>query len=79
MPTRLRDLTDTDLQNLNSTKNKYVLRYSASADKFVLVTADQVLSTSSEDSDLPDDFVAQVEKEVDVNNITFSGLDGGTF
>jgi hypothetical protein len=78
MPTRLRDLTDTDLQNLDSTKNKYVMRYSASADKFVLVTADQVLSTSSEDNDLPDDFVTQVEQEVDINNIVF-GIDGGTF
>jgi len=77
MPTRLRDLTDTDLQNLNSTKNKYVMRYSASADKFDIIPADTIVSAAS--TNIPDDFVAQVEEEVDVNNITFSGLDGGTF
>lgn len=77
MPTRLRDLTDTDLQNLNSTKNKYVMRYSASADKFDIISADTIVSASS--TNIPDNFVTQVEEEVDVNNITFAGLDGGTF
>ena len=77
MPTRLRDLTDTDLQNLNSTKNKYVMRYSASADKFDIISADTIVSAAS--TNIPDNFVTQVEQEVDVNNITFAGLDGGTF
>jgi len=77
MPTRLRDLTDTDLQNLNSTKNKYVMRYSASSDKFDIVPADTIVSASS--TNIPDDFVAQVEQEVDTAKIGFLGLDGGTF
>jgi len=77
MPTRLRDLTDTDLQNLNSTKNKYVMRYSASADKFDVTSADTIVSAAS--TNIPDDFVTQVEEEINLNNIAFAGIDGGTF
>lgn len=77
MPTRLRDLTNTDLQNLNSTKNKYVLRYSASSDKFDIISTDTIVSAAS--TALPDSFVTQVEQEIDVNKVTFRGLDGGTF
>ena len=67
MPTRLRDLTDTDLQNLNSTKNKYVMRYSASADKFDIIPADTIVSAAS--TNIPDDFVAQVEEEVELCSV----------
>jgi len=77
MPTRLRDLTNTDLQNLNSAKNKYVMRYSASSDKFDVISVDTIVSAAS--TNIPDDFVGQVEEEVDVNNIGFAGLDAGTF
>jgi hypothetical protein len=79
MPTRVRDLKDTDLQDLNNSKNKYVLRYNANFDKFDVVSVDSILSETSTDSDVPDDFVTQVEEEIDVNNIAFAVLDGGTF
>lgn len=79
MPTRVRDLNDTDLQNLNNSKNKYVLRYNADLDKFDVVSVDSILSETSTDSDVPDDFVTKVEDQVDVNNIGFSGVDAGTF
>lgn len=79
MPTRVRDLNDTDLQNLNNSKNKYVLRYNADLDKFDVVSVDSILSETSTDSDVPDDFVTQVEDQVNVNNIGFSGVDAGTF
>ena len=79
MPTRVRDLNDTDLQNLNNSKNKYVLRYNADLDKFDVVSVDSILSETSTDLDVPDDFVTQVEDQVNVNNIGFSGVDAGTF
>ena len=77
MPRRMRDLSDTDLGTLNSTKNKYVMRYSASSGKFDIVNVDTIISAAS--TSIPDQFVTQVEAEVDTNNISFSGLDGGTF
>lgn len=73
----MRDLSDTDLGTLNSTKNKYVMRYSASSGKFDIVNVDTIISAAS--TSIPDQFVTQVEAEVDINKIAFSGLDGGTF
>jgi hypothetical protein len=75
MPTRLRDLNDTDFDPLNESKNKNVVRYNHSTGKFDVISADDVLSTSTEP---PQDFIDVVESEIDVNN-TFTGIDGGTF
>jgi len=76
MPTRLRDLNDTDFDPLNESKNKNVMRYNHSTGKFDVIPADDVLSTSTEP---PQDFIDVVESEIDVNNITFTGIDGGSF
>ena len=76
MPTRLRDLNDTDFDPLNQSKNKNVMRYNHSTGKFDVIPADDVLSTSIEP---PQDFIDVVESEIDVNNITFTGIDGGSF
>lgn len=78
MPTRFRDLNDTDFNPLNQSKNKNVIRYNHSTGKFDMIDADIVLSKASE-TPLPDDFVDTVESEIDVNNITFTGIDGGVF
>lgn len=77
MPTRLRDLTDTDLQNLNNSKNKFVLKYNSSTNLFDLVSADGIISGAT--PSIPQDFIDQAEEEIDPNNINFSGLDAGTF
>jgi len=76
MPTRLRDLNDTDFGTLNQSKNKNVMCYNHSKGKFDIIPADEVLSTSTEP---PQDFIDVVESEVDVNNIVFDGIDGGVF
>ena len=76
MPTRLRDLNDTDFDPLNATKNKNVMRYNHSTRKFDIIPADNVLSTSATP---PESFVQVVENQIDINNVTFAGVDGGTF
>jgi hypothetical protein len=76
MPTRLRDLNDTDFDPLNQSKNKNVMRYNHSTGKFDVIPADDVLLTATEP---PQDFIEVVESEIDVNNITFTGIDGGSF
>jgi hypothetical protein len=76
MPIRLRDLNDTDFGTLNQSKNKNVMRYNHSKGKFDVIPADDVLSIATEP---PQDFIDVVESEIDVNNITFTGIDGGVF
>ena len=76
MPTRLQDLTNTDFGTLNATKNKNIMRYNASTGKFDIVQIDTTLGLATTP---PQSFVDAVESKLDVNNVTFRGLDGGTF
>ena len=78
-PSIIQEMGDTAFGTLDSTKDGLLVSYDSTTDKFVLVTADQVLSTSSEDSDLPDDFITQLEQELDLGTIQIDNLDGGTF
>jgi len=76
MPTRLRDLSDTDFGTLNSTKNKNIIRYNHSTGKFDVIEIDSTLGLSTLP---PESFVQVVEDSVDIDNITLSGIDGGVF
>jgi len=76
MPTRLQDLTNTDFGTLNAAKNKNIMRYNASTGKFDVVQIDTTLGLATTP---PQSFVDAVESKLDVNNVTFRGLDGGTF
>ena len=78
-PSIIQEMGDTAFGTLDSTKDGLLVSYDSTTDKFVLVTADQVLSTSSEDDDLPDDFITQLEQELDLGTIQIDNLDGGTF
>ena len=77
MPRRFRDLNDTDFDPLNQSKNRNVVRYNHSIGRFDVIDADSVLSIAS--TTVPQDFVDVVQSEIDVNNITFTGIDGGSF
>ena len=76
MPIRLQDLTNTDFGTLNAAKNKNIMRYNASTGKFDVVQIDTTLGLATTP---PQSFVDAVESKLDVNNVTFRGLDGGTF
>ena len=52
-----------------------MLTYDATLQKFVLVPADNILTSAAADADLPDSFVTQLETDLD-NQID---LDGGSF
>ena len=68
---QLNDVSVTDLDE----KGNHVLIYNASAKKYELVPADQILSTAASDSVLPDSFINQLDQDLD-NKIDF---DGGSF
>lgn len=77
MPTRFRDLSDTDLQNLSSVNNKNVLKFNSTTNKFDAITADSIVSAAA--TSIPQEFVDIVEEEIDISNVGFTGLDAGTF
>jgi hypothetical protein len=80
MAVNLRGLENVNFGTLNSSKNKHVVKYVASSDTYELVSADSVLSSSNVlDGDLPDDFVNQIESEIDPDNLEILGYDGGGF
>lgn len=60
----LSDLADVSVSNLPA-KDKYVLTYDAVTQKYTLVPADQILQTASEDSSLPQEFVDQLDIDLD--------------
>ena len=60
----LSDLADVSVSNLPS-KDNYVLTYDASLQKYTLVPADQVLQSAAEDSELPPQFVQQLDVDLD--------------
>lgn len=76
MPIKLRDLGDTNFGSLNQSKNKNVIRYNHSIGKFDIISADEILSRADNP---PESFIDVVESEIDINNVTFTGIDGGTF
>jgi len=77
MPRRLRDLSDTDLDVLNNTTDKYLMQYNGSSGKFDIIPADTIIANTSDD--LPDAFVDQLEEQIKVENLDFDGVDAGTF
>jgi len=70
----LSELADVSVSNLPGSDN-YVLTYDASLRKFVLVPADNILTSAAVDAELPDSFINQIDIELD-NKID---LDGGSF
>jgi hypothetical protein len=53
------------------------MSYNASLNKFEIISADVIVSSAA--TFISDSFVTQVEQEINVNNITFVGIDAGTF
>ena len=74
--TQLRNLNDVNFGLLNSNKNSNVIKYDHNLGKFILISADSVLSEVNNFNQQTKDTIIQ---EVDPNNLTLSGVDGGSF
>jgi hypothetical protein len=79
MPLRIRQLEDFGGSPLNKSKNKFVMDYEFNNNKFNLISADNVEELAVSDFDIPDPFIEQLEKELDIDNIQLRTLDGGNF
>jgi hypothetical protein len=78
VPAKLQDLLDVDITD-DSKKDKYVVMYDSTTDKYNLVNPDNVLSAASSlettQPGLPSDFLNTLDVDLD-NRID---IDGGTF
>lgn len=78
-PSSISEMGDTDFGTLDETKDGLIVSYDSANDKFILTTADQLLSASADDGDIPDDFVTTLEGELNLGQIQIDNLDGGQF
>lgn len=78
-PTRIRDMGDANFGTLDASQDgKYVV-FDNTSNNFKLLSADELLVSSVSDGDLPDTFVDQVEREIDITAVSDGNLDGGLF
>lgn len=76
--TDLRYMADVSFGELNESQDGKLVSYDSAQNKFVLITPDEVLIDSVVDDDVPDDFVRNLEDELDIASLT-EGIDGGSF
>ena len=76
--TKLSDMSDTSFGTLDASSDGKFVSYDESIKKFTLVSADDLLVVSSEDDDLPNEFISIVEDQIDLGEVT-GNVDGGTF
>lgn len=77
--TRFEQLTDSTFGDLAERTQNGILAYNSATDKFVLIDEDSLLSAAASDGDLPDDFIREIEDEVNLGDVAIQSLDGGTF
>lgn len=78
-PSQIGEMGDVAFGTLDDSKDGLLVSYDSTSDKFVLITPDEILSASSEDEDLPDNFISELETELDLGTIQIDNLDGGLF
>ena len=76
---RVEELTDTNFGTLDETKDGLVVAYDSTTDKFILVSADTVLTTTTDDGNISDTFITQLESQLDLGAVALGDVDGGSF
>ena len=74
----LQDAVDTDFGVLNAAADGKVVGWDNNTGKFILVDADTILGRSSEDGNLSDQFITQIESQIDLGD-DLGDIDGGSF
>lgn len=78
-PSIVTEMGDVNFGTLTEANDGQIVSYDAATDKFILITADELLAVSAEDNDIPDELVTALEGELDLGQIQVETLDGGTF
>lgn len=74
----LQDATDVDFGTLNAAADGKIVSWDNNTGKFVLVDADTILGRSSEDGNLSDQFITQIETQINLGDAQ-GDIDGGSF
>jgi len=74
----LQDATDVDFGTLNAAADGKIVSWDNNTGKFVLVDADTILGRSSEDGNLSDQFITQIETQINLGD-ALGDIDGGLF
>lgn len=77
-PSLIREMGDADFGTLNASKNGYVITYDSATNDFMLMSPDDVLITSTS-TPAPDEFIDQLEQQLDLGTIATGDIDGGGF
>ena len=77
-PSLLREMGDAEFGTLNASKNGYVITYDSATNDFMLMSPDDVLITSTS-TPAPDEFIDQLEQQLDLGTIATGDIDGGGF
>ena len=63
---------------LDESKDGLIVSFDRETKNFVLVTPDTLLDRSTEDDNLSDTFITQLEQEINLD-VSVDNIDGGTF
>lgn len=78
MAVRLKDLTDVTTPTSGDTR--HLLRFNVTDDTFDLRDMrNEPLEPAVDDDDLPETFITQLEQELEVDELVFRSVDGGSF
>ena len=64
---------------LTAATNHYLLQYNHTDRKFDLVSPDDLIEKAVDDGVLPENYITQLEQQIDVNAVTQLNYDGGSF
>jgi len=78
-PSIVSEMGDTDFGDLNQTKDGQIVSYDSTTNKFVLITADDLLGVSADDGEISQEFITTLEQELDLGQVADVNLDGGGF
>ena len=74
----LQDATDVDFGTLNAAADGKIVSWDNNTGKFILVDADTILGRSSEDGNISDQFITQIETQINLGDAQ-GDIDGGLF
>ena len=78
MALRLKELSDMVTPSKND--RSHLIHYETSGDTFALKDInDTPFNPAVADNDLPDDFITQLEAQIEIDKITLRSFDGGSF
>ena len=78
-PSRIEEMGDADFGSLDESKDGLVVVYDNANKNFILVTPDTILREAAKDEDISDEFIEQLETELDLADVVVDTIDGGPF